>query len=1373
MMDDRQIQARIELVQALLGCPVGQEDTILQQHQDLLDKGLLQVMNQMVEMLRQQGQRNTAYLIEQMMAQLARAVVPENTELPESATSGELQTIVQAIYQISDSRSMLQRAMLCQQALSLVSREDNEKLWAELKVALGNSLAQALQGNRAQNIEDAIAAYQQALQVMTREVMPTEWATLTVNIATVRKKRLRGDRAQNIEDAITAYKQSLQVRTREAMPSEWATSMNNLATAYSERLRGDRAQNIEDAITAYKQSLQVRTREAMPSEWATSMMNLANAYSDRIQGDRAQNMEDAIAAYKQSLQVRTREAMPLEWATSMNNMAIAYKDRIRGDRAQNIEDAITAYKQSLQVRTREAMPSEWATSMNNMAIAYNDRIRGDRAQNIEDAIAAYQQALQVRERKSMPLEWAESMMNLATAYSNRIRGDRAQNIEDAIATYKQALQVMLREAMPIDWAKLMNNLATAYKDRIRGDHSQNIEDAIMAYEKSLQVMTRETMPIDWANLMMNLGTAYDSRLRGDRAQNIEDAIMAYKQSLQVRTREAMPIDWAESMMNLASAYAIRLRDDRAQNVENAIMAYKQSLQVRTREAMPIDWAESMMNLANAYYSRIQGDRAQNIEDAIATYQQALQVMSREAMPVEWATSMNNLANAYVARIRGDRAQNIEDAIRACEQSLEVMTREAMPVEWATSMNNLANAYVARIRGDHAQNVEDAVEAYEQSLQVRTKETMPIDWAKSTMNLGTAYAARTRGDRTQNIEDAIAAYEQSLEIVTREAMPVDWAKLTHNLAFAYYNRIRGDRSQNAKDAIKACSQAIEIFTPETHPNDCRRTARLLANLYVDESRWNDAQASYRAALDAVEILYQAALSKGSQEAELSETNDLYRRAAYAYAKVSNLEAAIATLEQGRARGLSETLQRDRTDLETIRQIKPELVERYQTAANAINQLESTERHLITDSQSPQYSQEDFRQQATQARQSLKSCIVEIRQIPGYERFLSLPTFEDVAATVQPNHPLIYLVSTPNGSLALILTTAGTSKPEISSLWLNDLTEPQLIDVLYDEWFGAYRDSRTNRQAWLDTIDEITQQIWESMMAPLIDYLQRNNLLKAVLIPTGYVSYLPLHAAWTQDTTKPSGRRYACDDIQFTYTPNALSLSAASSVAKQTSANTLLVVNEPQPVNAGNLPSSSSEAAKAISAFGKGNWKLLQQGNATRTAVLEQLPQKNVVHFSCHGLADFATPLNSGLLMANNEILSLRDLLDLKLQSLRLAILSACETGIPGTKLPDEVISLPTGLLQAGAAGVVSSLWSVADLSTMVLLSRFYELWRSEDLEPPEALQQAQIWLRDSNGPTLAPYLESSHPDFAHKLAQKHGQRPFSHPFYWAAFTYVGV
>ena len=1183
-MDEQRIEAYVKLIKALLSCPNGQESSVLQHQQELIDQGLLRAMDQVVVMLRQRSQERDAHRLEQIATQLAQTIGDESIKHFGQSVSNDLREILQELDQPSDFRDMTRRVELSRQALQLVSRQRNETLWAELQGKLGNNLSKKREGNWAANIEMAIEAYQQSLAVMTRETAPVLWAKL----------------------------------------------IGNLALAYSMRIRGDRAENIEMAIANYQRSLEVMTREAMPVLWAQLISNLALAYLNRIRGNRAENIEMAIANYQRSLEVIKQETMPVLWVQAMSNLGLAYSKSIQGNRAESIERAIMACEQSLDLATREAMPVEWAQSMSNLTFAYSTRIRGEQSENIEKAIVTGQQSLQVRTRKAMPVEWAESMSNLALAHSKRIKGNRAENIEIAITAYQQSLEMMTKETMPIEWATIMNNLA--------------------------------------------------------------------------------------------NAYYLRIQSDRIENIEVAIETYRQALQVRTRKAMPIEWAETMNNLANAYSIRVQGDRAENIEVAIETYRQALQVRTRKAMPIEWAETMNNLANAYSDLIQGDRAQNIEAAIEAYQQSLEVVSREAMPARWAQLMNNLANAYFKRIRDDRAQNIEAAIEAYQQSLEVRR----------------------------------------------RDAMPVDWAESISNMAAAYYSRLYGDRLRNIETAVNAYSEALEIFTPEAHPSNCRGTARLLANLYANENQWDKAQSRYEMALNAVEILYQSALSKGSQEAELSETNDIYRRTAYAYAKVGNLTTAIATLEQGRARGLSETLQRDRADLEAIRKINPNLAERYQTAVNAINQLESTERRIDTIRESPAYSQEDLRQQAIQSRQSLKNCLTEIRQIPGHEKFLALPTFEDIAATVQRDHPLVYFLATPNGSLALVLTPEG-----VSSLWLNELTEPQLRDTLANNWFKAYRERQNNRQGWHEAVDDVTHQLWNVMMAPLISHLQQNNLSKAILIPTGYLSYLPLHAAWTTDPTQPNGRRYACDGIQFTYAPNALSLKAGRTIAAHTPATSLLAINEPESDTASPLPCAGPETQKAIFTFDKDNWEILQKDKATRPAVLQALPQHTVVHFSCHGSADLGTPLNSGLLMANDEILSLRDLLDLNLQNLRLAILSACETGIPGTKLPDEAVSLPTGLLQAGAAGVISSLWSVADLSTMLLLSRFYDLWRTEKLEAPEALRQAQIWLRDSDGSVFAAYLGDSNPRLVQKLETADNQRPFAHPFHWAAFTYVGV
>jgi CHAT domain len=64
-------------------------------------------------------------------------------------------------------------------------------------------------------------------------------------------------------------------------------------------------------------------------------------------------------------------------------------------------------------------------------------------------------------------------------------------------------------------------------------------------------------------------------------------------------------------------------------------------------------------------------------------------------------------------------------------------------------------------------------------------------------------------------------------------------------------------------------------------------------------------------------------------------------------------------------------------------------------------------------------------------------------------------------------------------------------------------------------------------------------------------------------------------------------------------------------------------------------------------------------------------------------------------------------------------SACETASIGTELPDQVV-LPAGLLQAGVAGVVASLWAVPDATTAVLMARFHALWRSAEApsHPPK-------------------------------------------------------
>jgi Tetratricopeptide repeat len=269
-------------------------------------------------------------------------------------------------------------------------------------------------------------------------------------------------------------------------------------------------------------------------------------------GKRANNLEIAIAGYQAALSVYTRDAFPENWAMTQNNLANAYLNRINGSRADNLERAIEFYQNALTVYTFEDFPEQWATTQNNLAVAYSNRINGSRANNLEKAIAFYQAALTVYILEDFPEDWAMTQNNLANAYSDRINGSRADNLERAIAFYQAALTVYTREDFPEDWALTQNNLATAYRNRINGSRADNLERAIAFYQAALTVYTLEDFPEKWAMTQNNLGLAYSNRIMGEKAQNIELAKKFYENALTVRTLEAFPQEYTETLFNLGN-----------------------------------------------------------------------------------------------------------------------------------------------------------------------------------------------------------------------------------------------------------------------------------------------------------------------------------------------------------------------------------------------------------------------------------------------------------------------------------------------------------------------------------------------------------------------------------------------------------------------------------------------------------------------------------------------------------------------------------------------------------------------------------------------------------------------------------------------------
>jgi CHAT domain-containing protein len=419
---------------------------------------------------------------------------------------------------------------------------------------------------------------------------------------------------------------------------------------------------------------------------------------------------------------------------------------------------------------------------------------------------------------------------------------------------------------------------------------------------------------------------------------------------------------------------------------------------------------------------------------------------------------------------------------------------------------------------------------------------------------------------------------------------------------------------------------------------------------------------------------------------------------------------------------------------------------------------------------------------EARRELDEVIDEIQAVPGLEAFLSAPTFDDIAAAAD-DRPIVYVSAAEPGGLALIVRGSDVRHVPLDAL-SNDLLRGHVSPYL-DAYSNYRQDPSAGLDGWADALDEVLRWLWDAALSPILDELADGS--EPAMVAGGLLGLLPLHAAWTPDATAPTGRRYALDRAVFSYAPNARALSAARKVARDSEPGTVLVVVDPKPVSASPLRWAAVEGAvvvgAAVTAASGLPATVLAGVEATTGAFRREAGRAGVLHLACHGVADLNSPLDSGLLLAGNRWITLRELLDMQLHA-RLAILSACETSLPGTELPDEVVALPTGLLQAGVAGVIASQWAVPDLGTAILMSEFYRRW--DGTAPAAALTAAQRWVRDTTNDEKveewqraladrSPWLPA---DVGETLIDQlafadPGARDHAEPRTWAAFAHVGV
>ncbi|MEO7312474.1 MAG: CHAT domain-containing tetratricopeptide repeat protein [Chitinophagaceae bacterium] len=134
---------------------------------------------------------------------------------------------------------------------------------------------------------------------------------------------------------------------------------------------------------------------------------------------------------------------------------------------------------------------------------------------------------------------------------------------------------------------------------------------------------------------------------------------------------------------------------------------------------------------------------------------------------------------------------------------------------------------------------------------------------------------------------------------------------------------------------------------------------------------------------------------------------------------------------------------------------------------------------------------------------------------------------------------------------------------------------------------------------------------------------------------------------------------------------------------------------------------------------------------------------IIHIGTHAESNNLHPEYSRLIFAKNEdapseinSVFLTDIYNCNLSS-SLTVLTACETGKPGFKDGEGMISLAHAFNYAGSQSILTGLWKIDEQVTIQLMDEFYKNLAA-GMPKDEALQQAKLWyLKSNNGRLLAP------------------------------------
>lgn len=888
-----------------------------------------------------------------------------------------------------------------------------------------------------------------------------------------------------------------------------------------------------------------------------------------------------------------------------------------------------------------------------------------------------------------------------------------------------------------------------------------------------------------ADLLVNIGIYYLESPYRIRPCDIDAIIAVHRIALRIYTthkdyvKSPLLKKKAAKALNLLGNVHIKCAElgvEPVKNIEDAIEHYKLSALLRQQLNLEDDLSSTFNNLGRAYQLQVEQlgiEPTQNIEKSIKYYEKSIEIQRRLNLNNKLSSTLSNLGNLYQIRakmlnlIRFNRS-DIELAIKLYTESAEIRRLLKLDRELSFTLRNLGGAYqaLAQVESDAVVKLKLAINCYKEAIAIQRYSKLEGDLASTLNNLGTVYQilANLSIEASLNLNRAIDFYLEAKTIREQFGLDRALAYTLSNLGAAYLrqSQLEIEPASNREQAIVCYCKALTIIKPTLFPIDCFKIAQALGNLGFYQSDWNLAIDGYTTAIQAIEQIRIWAGSDQRRQEVLENAIGIYDKALQCYINLGQevesqgqheealkqYQKAILLTERARSRHLVDLIHSN--DLYQGGEIRAEIqqyLEEYENLQQQINQLRQQQ---CPDDSALSGTRLRF---ILQTQKIVKDAVKELLQRkeevwrmlrakdPVLAGQLEVPPldFDQLAKLIADrsktailsfystnDHTYIFVVRHSETGITCDVQTCEKQSKQEFQLWI-----AQNWLVPYQANFGTWRKQMPQQ------LQKLSQKLQLNQL--IAQHLQ--GIEELILIPHIFLHLIPFAALPLAPSSNNQKEQYLGDHFRLRVVPSAQILkychdrenNGFAPMVPGAGFGTVEDATGDRPI----VTSGFEQVAKLLNIPDHQRLRGPQQATLTNYRQLTCNPDIRALHSIHHAGSDLENPLESALVLANHERLTLGQLMSpgWRMPHLVEVFLSCCETNLGLPNVTDDIVTLSAGFLCAGARAVISTLWSVDALAT-ALFCDFYYQFREKGSDRPTALQQAQQELRLLSGEQLA-------------------------------------